>query len=104
MYWGGADDQVRESQAGTAGRKQVVGVMEDTVTATNTGTMVKRGECTGVLSGATVGDRYYLASGGGLSAANTPPTGSGANVILIGYARSATDLDVMIQIIGRRAA
>ena len=104
VYWGGADNQVRESQAGTAGRKQAVGVMEDTVNAAASGTMVKRGTCTGVLTGATVGDRYYLASAGGLSAANTPPTGGGANVILIGYARSATDLDVMIQIIGRRAA
>jgi len=103
VFWGGADDEVRESMADTGGRRKVVGVMEDTVTATNDGTMVKRGTCTGVLSTATVGDRYYLAAGGGLTAANTPPTGSGDAVVFIGHARSADDLDVLIQYIGRRA-
>lgn len=103
VFWGGANDQVQESRAATAGRRKVVGVMEDTVTATNTGTMIKRGTCAGVLSSATVGDRYYLAAAGGLTAANTPPTGSGDAVIFIGHARNADDLDVLIQYIGRRA-
>jgi hypothetical protein len=103
VHWGGADDQVRESQAGTSGRETVIGVMEDTVTATNSGTMVKRGTCLGVLTGATRGDSYFLAAAGGLSAPNTPPTGTGNVVVLVGYARSDTDLDVIIQVMGRRA-
>jgi len=103
VHWGGADDQVRESQAGTSGRETVVGVMEDAVTATNSGTMVKRGTCLGVLTGATRGDSYFLAAAGGLSAPNTPPTGTGNVVVLVGYARSDTDLDVIIQVMGRRA-
>jgi len=103
VHWGGANDEVRESMADSAGRRKVVGVMEDTTAASATGTMIKRGDCDGVLSGATVGDRYYLAAGGGLSAANTPPTGSGDAVIFIGHARNSTDLDVLIQFIGIRA-
>lgn len=103
VFWGGADDQVRESMADTGGRRKAVGVMEDTVSAAASGTMVKRGTCIGVLSTATVGDRYYVAAGGGLTAANTPPTGSGDAVIFVGHARSADDLDVLIQYIGRRA-
>jgi len=99
VHWGGADNQVRESQAGTTGRKKVNGVMEDTVTAINQGTMVQRGRCAGVLSGATRGDLYYCAAGGGLSAANTPPTGGQNWVVLVGEAQSADDLDVRIQYI-----
>ena len=101
VFWGGANDEVRESQAGSAGRRKVVGVMQDTVTATNDGTMVRRGPCTGVLSGATVGDRYFLAAAGGLT--TTPPTGSGDAVYFVGHAINATDLDVQIQFISIRA-
>jgi len=101
VFWGGANDEVRESQAGGAGRRKVVGVMEDGPTATNTGTMVRRGIVQNVLTGATVGTRYFLASGGGLT--TTPPTASGEAVWFIGHAVNATDLDVQPQFISIRA-
>ncbi len=98
VFWGGANNEIQESQASTAGRKKVVGVMEDAVSASGTGTMVLRGVCSGVLSSATVGTRYFLAAAGGLT--TSPPTTSGDLVCLIGHAKNADDLDVLIQIIG----
>ena len=63
--------------------------------------VVRRGIATGVLTGATVGDRYYVAVGGGLT--TTAPTGGGNNIILVGTAVNATDLEVNPQYMGRKA-
>lgn len=100
VFWGGANNQVQEARAGTGGRKKAVGVMEDTVLATNTGTMVMRGVAVGVLSSATVGQRYFVGAAGGIT--TTAPSSSGDAVIQAGYAKNADDLDVLIQFIGIR--
>jgi hypothetical protein len=54
-----------------------------------------------VLSGATPGQRYYLASGSGLNAG--VPSGA-VNVVLVGYAINATDLFVMPAWLGKKRA
>jgi len=100
VYWRDTDE-VGQSQADGAGRRKVIGIMEDAVTTGNDGTLVRRGVATGVISGATAGDRYFLDQGGGLT--TSPPTGSGDAVWFIGHAKNATDLDVQPQFISIRA-
>jgi hypothetical protein len=59
----------------------------------------------GVLDGfssLTVGSRYYLGATAGLISASIP-VASGQNIVQVGYAKSATELMVMIQPLGRRA-
>lgn len=64
-------------------------------------TVVLRGPCPGVLTGATAGNQYYLASGGGLTA--TQPSGN-VDVVLAGFAINATDLLVQPQYLSRRVS
>jgi len=59
----------------------------------------------GVLDGfssLTIGSRYYLGSTAGSISASIP-VASGQNIVQVGYAKSATELMVMIQPLGRRA-
>lgn len=55
---------------------------------------------TGVLTGATAGVKYYW-TGSAISA--TQPTGSGAYVFQVGYAKNATDLFVDVQKVKKNA-
>jgi len=59
----------------------------------------------GVMAGfssLTPGSRYYLgATAGGIS--SSIPVGAGQTIVQVGYAKSATELMVMIQQLGRRA-
>lgn len=64
--------------------------------------VIGHGRAAGVLAGATAGDRYYMANGGGLS--TSAPTGSSKRIIQMGFAISATDLWVDIQDLGETAA
>ena len=55
------------------------------------------------LSGLTAGARYFAdpAVAGGI--VTGVPTGSGNKIIQIGYAKSATEMHLQIQYLGRRA-
>jgi hypothetical protein len=66
----------------------------------NTAEIVSAGICAGVLSTATAGDAYYLATGGGVS---TSLPGSSKRVIRVGYAVNASDLWVEITDFGKKA-
>lgn len=55
------------------------------------------------FSGLTAGSRYYLSSGTAGTITATTPTGSGHTIVQIGYAKSATALQIQIQNLGRRA-
>ena len=63
--------------------------------------VVEVGYCAGVLSGATPGTPYYLATGGGLATA--APSGAGKRVIQVGVAITASDLMVRIVDYGKKA-
>jgi hypothetical protein len=59
----------------------------------------------GILDGfssLTIGSRYYLGSTAGQISASVP-VGSGQSIVQVGYAKSATELMIMIQQLGRRA-
>lgn len=59
----------------------------------------------GVLDGfssLTPGSRYYLGATAG-QISSSVPVGSGQSIVQVGYAKSATELMIMIQQLGRRA-
>lgn len=98
------NDRVRKGRGDTDAKAYVLGIAETAQASVGSNTrMVSRGVATGVIAGATVGDRYYLGATGGLTAANTPP-GAGNRIILVGLAKNATDLWVNIIDFGKKAA
>lgn len=54
------------------------------------------------FSGLTAGSRYYLGTTAG-AIVSTPPTGTGNNVVQVGYAKSATALNVLFQYLGKKS-
>lgn len=56
----------------------------------------------GGFTGLTAGDRYFLDTTAG-AITNTAPTGAGNRVRQVGYAKSATELHIQIDFVGRRA-
>lgn len=104
VEWGTTNDEVRQCQAArSGGRFDMMGVVTEAggITAGVSGRVVRRGVATGVLSGATVGDRYWVGSTGGLvnSLASIP---AGDWILFVGTARNATDLEVRLQNAGRK--
>jgi hypothetical protein len=105
VEWGTTNDEIRECQASVTGRIDIIGVVEESggISASGTGTVVKLGVAVGVISGATVGDRYYVGDSGGL-VSGIGNVSAGNHVIFVGTAKNATDLDVAPQYIGKKAA
>lgn len=104
VQWGGLNDRVVESDAARSatGLQKPFGIAESAAaSAGNTLDVVSHGVATGVISGATVGDRYYLQSGGGIG--TTVPSGD-VDIIMVGYAVNATDLFVDVNILGKKVA
>ena len=95
-------DNVSPADADADASSQVVGFATAAATATNPVNIRKFGRLSG-FSGLTAGSRYFLSTTAGAITA-TVPTGAGNNIVQVGYAKSATVLDIMIQSLGRRAA
>lgn len=81
--------------------RKFIGIAKTTVGATTSVDIVSAGVLAGCLSGATAGDIYYLAVGGGLTA--TRPVASGDHSLVVGKAKNATDLHIMPQYLGKKA-
>jgi hypothetical protein len=85
-----------------AAKDDPIGVVKPaSIAAAGSGLIITEGLAAGALSGATAGNKYFLDSTSGAMTA-TVPVGSGKNVVLMGYAKNATDLQVRIQNIGKR--
>ena len=95
VAWGSVADTFLKGDANNEPDSRIFGVAEDGISAPAAGTIVRSGVVENVFSGATPGDTYFLNAGGGL--VTTPPTGVGKNVVQIGYAKNATDLEIIIQ-------
>ena len=105
VEWGTTNNQIRECQASVTARVDCFGVVEESggITAGNPGTIVKRGTAVGVLSGASVGARYYIGDSGGL-VVGIGAISAGNHIIFVGTAKNATDLEVNPQYIGKKAS
>jgi len=97
------NNEVKLAKNDDVAKDDPVGLVGDaSIAAAAIGKIWYFGCADGVLTGATAGTKYFLDSvAGGMTA--TVPTGSGKNVVLMGYAKNATDLFLRIQNIGKRA-
>lgn len=102
VQWSATADTLGRCDAAASVSSQCIGVAQAAIAASGTGKIVKRGVVTGVLSQATPGSPIYLAVGGGLTAVLT--TTFSGNIIRVGYAKNATDLDVNPAYLGQRSA
>lgn len=95
------NNQLVKSLANNDAKARVIGVASTAAaSAGQTVDVVTAGVAAGVLSGATVGTPYYLATAGGLS---TSLPGSGQRVIQVGVAKNASDLFVRVVDYGKKA-
>jgi hypothetical protein len=94
-----ANDVVTEVDAGNDTARKYIGIAKTTVGASSSVDIISAGVAVGVIVGATAGDIYYAAVGGGLTA--TRPTGVGKNIMVIGKAKNETDLHIEPQYLGK---
>jgi len=102
VVWSGTALKLNQAQASSDARSRVVGVSLTAPGGADVNvTWIAAGVAPGVLTGATPGAVYYLASAGGTSAS---APAAGLRNIVVGYAKSATDLWVRITDYGKKAA
>jgi len=101
VYLDANADQIAKGDAATDAKAYIMGVARQAISSSASGPVVSYGPCSGVLSSASPGARYFLASGGGL--ATSPPSGN-TRVILVGWAINSTDLFVQPIDYGKKAA
>lgn len=97
-----AANTVDKADADSDATAKPIGFAASTVLAAASVGVISDGVISG-LSGLTAGVRYYLSATAGAITA-TPPTGSGNNIIQVGFAKSATELQILIQYLGKKAA
>lgn len=100
VYIDANGNAVSQATAASDTEFDILGVAKTTVTATNPVDVVSLGPAD-VLSGATAGDRYYLAAAGGLT--TTVPS-AGNWVVRVGWAMDANTLFVMPRVLHKRFA
>lgn len=97
-----AADSVSPADADAVATSYAIGLAVASASATNPVTIQENGIMSG-FSSLTSGARYYLSSGTAGTITSTIPSGSGHTVVQVGYAKSATALQIQIQNLGRRA-
>lgn len=103
VEWSTTSAQIQKCQAATNAKVDCFGVAPAAISAATSGPVVRRGTVTIAGLGATPGDRYYVDSTGGLTS-NLGDIGAGENIVFVGTAKSATELEVHPQYLGRKAA
>lgn len=94
-------NNVSPASASAAVSSQALGFATAAASAAASVNVRKLGSLSG-FSALTPGSRYFLNTTAGAITA-TVPAGSGNSIIAVGYARSATVLDIAIQSLGRRS-
>ncbi|RYF12805.1 MAG: hypothetical protein EOO40_00295 [Deltaproteobacteria bacterium] len=102
VAWSSTASTLARGDAGIDAQARIIGIAVASAAANSKATICKRGVIKGILSGATIGAPVFLNLGGGLT--QTVPTGtSGLRVIRLGFAVTATDLDLVIHDLGKRS-
>jgi len=100
VYIDSAGNAVSKATAASDSEYETIGVATTTVSATDPVDVCSLGPVD-VLSGATAGNRYYLAAAGGLS---TTVPAAGNWVVVMGWAMDANTLFVMPRVLHKRFA
>lgn len=96
-----ANDTVDLANAGADATDDPIGLVRDaSINSAASGDIWTDGLATGVIAGATAGDKYFLQATDGVISTTVP--GSGNNVVFMGIAKNATDLHLRIQNIGKK--
>jgi len=101
LYISAADSVSKASAAGCGAASRLMGFALAGAIDTAPVDVVSEGVLTG-FSGMTPGDRMFLSATAGAVTA-TRPTGTGNTIVMAGYAKSATDLHIHIEQLGRLA-
>jgi hypothetical protein len=95
-------DNVSPAQADAAATSYAVGFANaGAAAAASVG--VKTDGIIGGFSGLTAGARYYLSAATAGLITSTLPVGTGNTIVQVGYAKSATDVQIQLLQLGRRA-
>ena len=95
-------DNVSPADASSTATSYAIGFAISTVLAAAS-VGIKTDGIMGGFSGLTTGGRYYLSASTPGAITATIPTGTGNTVVQCGYAKSATDLQIQLLQLGRRA-
>lgn len=95
-------NNVSPALANNTSQSYAIGFANATATAGNP-VGVKTDGIIGGFSGLTAGSRYYLSASAAGAITASVPTGSGNTVVQVGYAKSATDVQIQLLQLGRRA-
>lgn len=96
-----AADTVDKAAASADASSKLIGFAEAGVGAAATVNVCSEGVLGG-FAGLTAGDRMFLSTTAG-AISSSPPVGSGNNVVQAGFAKSATEMHLQIQFLGKRA-
>lgn len=97
-----AADTVSRGLADAVATSEVIGFANGAVTSGGAVSLVTAGRLA-AFSGLTAGARYYLSPSSAGDITTTVPTGAGEVVMLVGYAKNATTLEIQFQYLGRRS-
>jgi hypothetical protein len=101
LYISAANNVSKASASGSGAPSRLMGFAQALAADTDPVFVVSEG-LLGGFSGLTAGSRYYLSATAGAITA-TIPVGTGNTVVQAGYAKSATELQIHIEQLGRRA-
>jgi hypothetical protein len=96
-----AADTVSLADASADVSAKPIGIAGESILSAASGNIISDGVAGG-FTGLTAGSRYYLDTTAGAVTAS-PPTGAGNNVVQIGFAKSATEMQLQMQYLGKKA-
>jgi hypothetical protein len=97
-----AADNVSKAKGDADASSRLLGFAIEGVSDTDP-VLVRKFGVLGGFSGLTAGSRYFLSAATAGAVTATLPVGSGNVIVQAGYAKSATELDIQIQQLGKRA-
>jgi hypothetical protein len=100
VTWSNTADKIHKCTNNDLEELNVIGIALEAIAADGTGEILTNGTATGVLSGATANDNYFIGDTGGLALYSAITVGR--RLMLCGVAKNATDLEFTPQYLGQK--